>query len=391
MPKSQINFDIPETGKVVYLTVDFPEDTAPNMVTLELPYVNGILITRQQVLDLLKDYEADGNKYIDQNELAEALKNYITKNELSVELQNYYTKEEVDNLLKEALEKSMTFQGFFPDKAALDNIQEPTKNGIYITADGNWHFYTEAGWKTIEVDIKYTNSKPTPIALGGVEKGTTFKDMTFQDFVTMLLYPYQPAEIVTLSTPKTQYEIGQGTGTKLRVTWSISNIENIKKDTVKLYFDGKLIGDKLDPAGAKDFTIPDTKLTSSGSKSITLEVEDNKKGKRTRTVNLVWMNAVYYGTHTAETITADVIKNFTKSTANSAKATYKYGVGGYKYIAIPNEFPTLTKFIDVATKFDVPMERLTNISITSNLGVTQEYKVWRSYNVLNGSITIQMS
>ena len=42
----------------------------------------------------------------------------------------------------------------------------------------------------IEQNKKYSNSTPTPITLGGIEKGTTFDDKNIKDILDMLLYPY---------------------------------------------------------------------------------------------------------------------------------------------------------------------------------------------------------
>lgn len=240
--------------------------------------------------------------------------------------------------------------------------------------------------------VTYTNTEPVPVGLGGIAKGVTFNNMSLQDVITMLLYPYQQPAITNFtSNLKQQYKLGESTASNLVLTWNTSNQNNVKDDSIVFYFNNKqLPKEKFPKQGSKAFTIQPVVLNTQGSININMEMYDIKNKKFTKTITLTWLNGIYYGNNSKQTVTVDEILAFNTIDANSIGRDYRYPGGGYKYIAFPATWNDPSQFVDPATNFDVPMVKQNNVTITNAFGVSQNYKVYRSVNVLNGDITIRI-
>ena len=238
----------------------------------------------------------------------------------------------------------------------------------------------------------YTNSKPTPFAVGGIPKGTTFKNMTMKQMFDMLLYPYVKPSITSINTPRKTYLIGESTGNTISVSWSTSEHDNINADSMKLTLDNQILANGNIPKnGNQSFTITPIRLDRQGTKSITLSFKDIRNNNINRRVDITWLNTLYYGCSDKQQITPDDITSFTKKNVNSFPADYNFPAGGYKYLVYPATWPDVKKALNPQSNFDVPYEKVSNITIVSDTGISQEYKVYRTFNVLNGAYTIRYS
>jgi hypothetical protein len=79
------------------------------------------------------------------------------------------------------------------------------------------------------------------------------------------------------------------------------------------------------------------------------------------------------------------------SLITSFAGTYSFLGGGYKYLCYPVALGKATSFIDVATQFNVPFEDAISVSVTNSFGVTANYWVHRSTNIMGGAISIAVS
>lgn len=243
-----------------------------------------------------------------------------------------------------------------------------------------------------DVEILYSNSTPTPVAIGGIPAGSTFNGLTMEEMWNMLLYPYQQPSITSLSTPKTNLEIGETLNTPLQVTWTTTNANNIKDGSVKLSLaDVDITKPNLPKQGTSSFTITPITNTSQNAARLAIEMTTTQNKKITRSLDITWLNNIYYGCNVATTLDAEGILNLTKINANSVSRRYEFPAGGYKYIAIPTAWADIASFVDANTQFDIPMDKVGTLTITSRaFNVTQTYKVWRSTFLLNGSISVNI-
>lgn len=73
------------------------------------------------------------------------------------------------------------------------------------------------------VSESYTNATPTPIAVGGIAKGTTFENKSMSDMFNALLYPYVAPSNLVLSASEMNGVFESGTTVTLNsVSWSFS-------------------------------------------------------------------------------------------------------------------------------------------------------------------------
>jgi len=113
----------------------------------------------------------------------------------------------------------------------------------------------------------------------------------------------------------------------------------------------------------------------------------------TRSASLAYASRVYSGNSTDSHL-ADLSSLVGVLKAN-ASGSYNFaaGAGVYKYIAIPANYATVnpdTGFIDTSTGFPVSFDTPYSVLTTNGYGYEQNYNVYRSFNKLNGAITIRV-
>lgn len=233
-------------------------------------------------------------------------------------------------------------------------------------------------------DFQYTNSTPMPKDLGGFSKGTTFVNKTSKEMWDGLLYPYIAPSVITLSTTKTQLEIGDTLTSPLSVTWDTSEQDKITNTAI--YFDNILLEENLNVSGTKSFAITPVQLTAQGSKTIKCEITDEKSSKYSKTTNINWVNLYYLGNSTKDTLTEDDIKTFNKFNGNGISSEFTITGSGYKYICYPKAWG-IFKYMDKDSKFDISMKDPEVINLTNDFGVIQEFYIHRTNQSIGGSLT----
>lgn len=119
------------------------------------------------------------------------------------------------------------------------------------------------------------------------------------------------------------------------------------------------------------------------------------------TVNWRWR--MFYGTSANTTLNESEIEGLTNSQlATSRLGTYAFAAGDYKYFAFPLAFGEALLFKDSSTQLGVAMAGIaegytsggTNglyyqlVSVTNAYGIITNYRVYRTINILGGSINI---
>lgn len=266
----------------------------------------------------------------------------------------------------------------------------------------------------VDVDVSltstmtYTNSNPTLVDVGGVEAGSTFNTVPLQDMWTDLLYPELTPRFTSfdLAGVGNTVEVGYTiSATSQTFNWTTSNPAFIQPNTIRI----------------RDISSPYTFITGStndGTENVVFPSNIQKTAQslhtwridadrlnttsfyRNHTIRWYWRK--YWGESTDPTLTASQITGLTNSQLdNSENDTYDFVGGGYKYIVYPNSFGSPNLFRDEATNLQVAMADNTDgytnfsngyyyqtISITNQYGISTTYRVYRTKNILGGSINI---
>lgn len=443
MGKSKYDINYNDTQKKLYLTGVYPKDSDPNMAQLQFPYKNGIIATLDDIRDALNGnipgtgkqnntslvttntvQEITGNKNFSGKleSLQDPISDFQVVNKKNLDNRLTSFKEKLDTELtnfKNGITSSITtintnittidtsiteintnltsldnkINNLIGDLDSLD-IEDPEKKQSVVKAINHIiSLINDIGNSTDDLNLMYTNLNPVPVTLGGVKQGTRFDNMPIQEVLTMLLYPYQKPAITALQVNPFEYTIGQSTEAFLNVNYTVINTDNVKEDGISFTLDQNLLtGTDIPKTGSYRFNITPIRRTEQGNVPLVLKIVASNDEEVFKTTNLVWNNQIYYGVTTNTTLNSDTAKALNVFRANSLNRTYNFGQGGYKYVAYPASWgeKDLRKFINPENNFIVAMEKLDNITIENEYGVSQEYLVYKSVNILNGSIKIRI-
>ena len=243
----------------------------------------------------------------------------------------------------------------------------------------------------------YTNLTPMPEKVGGAEVGTTFENVGIKATLDTILYPYQSPSFNTFAiTGQTLIiEVGASVAANRTFNWVSVNYENIASESIII----------RDVTGAVNI-ISNITATSNTQNQLTTSPAVTKNTATTnvysitgmntkgvaipaKTTTITWQWAIYYG----ESVTTPLIENNIealriKVLSATFAGTYTFVAGGYKYICYPSILGTATTFKDFDTNLNIPFNALYTVSITNIFGVTTNYNVHRSVNIIGSAIKI---
>lgn len=233
----------------------------------------------------------------------------------------------------------------------------------------------------------YTNSTPVPVTLGGVTSGTTFLDVPVNDVITTLLYPYQNPAFTSFGISGLSvlsYEVGYTypAGTKT-FTWATSNSSNVKPSSISLNGVGGLSNDGTEDAIVADITkvVPSTHVFN-------ISGLNTKDQAFSRTLTLTWQYKRYWGAEPLTELddTELLALNSELSASRVKTVTYDCTGGKYFYIAYPASFGDMnnTKINSLSWNDWILVKR----DVVNSQGVAVPMNIYRSFNLLNGTITV---
>jgi hypothetical protein len=211
----------------------------------------------------------------------------------------------------------------------------------------------------------------------------------------MLLYPYMQPMFTTLSLTdvSTMVEVGYTIGEVKNFTWTTTFSENIKPNSISIKDTTNNVILIENYANTGSWSISNSALikTEATSHTYTIFALNSNETQLFKNLVINWCWRLYYGESTATILNETDIKNLRESQiSNNAKGSFAYSTGGYKYFICPVAYNQPINFIDSETTFNVPFELPYIVSITNDLGITTDYNVYRSVNILNSSLTINI-
>lgn len=261
----------------------------------------------------------------------------------------------------------------------------------------------------LQDSVHYSTATPTTSTVGGIPAGTSFTDELISDVIDQLLHAYlAPAFTSFAITGATTQEVGQTFSGSKTFTWATSNSGNVAANSIEIedFTTSTTLGSSLANDGSEAFSISVShnlpashvwKITGTNSQASTFNT----------TTTVAWRWRLYYGTSVSITLTESAIEALAGSTlTTSFAATYSYAGGGYKYLCFPDSFGGPSSFKDQATQLNVAMcdsgddpsysntENGFNyalVSVTNAFSQNTNYRVYRTKNILGGSINIIVS
>lgn len=272
-------------------------------------------------------------------------------------------------------------------QAGIDDA--PNDGKMYYRKNNAWVEYAQA---TDGADI-YMSTDPVTATIGGILAGENLSGKTAVEIIDLLIHPYQAPTFSSFSLGLTQLEIGAPIPTPVTFSWGATQPANINTNSITISENGGTVfGAGLANDGSEIIDIGASVLNTTGSKTFKIEATNTKGVIFSRTTSVNWVARIYYGESILESLDESGIKSLRTSKLGSTKAgTYIFNDGGYKYIAYPDSFGDFNTFKDVASNMDVVLETpFTLVDVVVN-GVTVSYRVYKSLNILNGSLTVAIS
>jgi hypothetical protein len=265
----------------------------------------------------------------------------------------------------------------------------------------------------VDPPITYGGASPTTIAVNDFPIGTDILGKTYDELFENIYAPYaQPVfNSFVITGQTTTLEVGTPIVGAKTFTWTTGNSVNVAADSIKIedVTANVVLADNLANDGSESLTLSSVTLTSPGTRTwrISANRAAPKTGAITRDFNVAFRYRIHFGTSTNVILNETQIKGLASSNLNVTPAgTLSFVAGGYKYICYADSLgsPAISiGFRDAATNLAVEMASVTDnaaysnvqnghyyalISVTNANSVTTNYRVYRTKNILGGSIQI---
>jgi len=256
----------------------------------------------------------------------------------------------------------------------------------------------------------YTNLNPSTVTVGGVVSGTTFNSMLYKDLFDMMFYPYLLPTFTSfsISGQSTTMEVGQSIASGSKTfNWVTSNSAYVSPNTIKIrQYIGvwSWLATGLANDSTEAITFPSSiARTSAGYYLWTIYGTRTNSSTFTKNFTVNWYWRRFYGTSASTTLTEADIEALTgNQLASSRLATYTFAAGDYKYFAFPLTFGEALMFKDSNTNLSIAMAGVTEgytnggtnglyyqvVFVTNAYGIMTTYRLYRTRNILGGTINI---
>jgi len=257
----------------------------------------------------------------------------------------------------------------------------------------------------------YNNLTPTPTTIGGIAAGSTFVDQTMQQMWDALLYPYQaPAfSSIAITGQSSPLEVGATIAAAVTFTWGTTNSANVQANSIDILdVTGSLtLATGLANDGSEAIVRPGaTTLTAAGSYQFKIQGVNSQLASFNRTLTFEWRWREYWGASANATLSEAQIEALANNALTTGVAgSYSMAAGGYKYICIASVIAGQINTVkDSMTLLNVPLATVADnaaysnvdgggfsyalVSVTNTNGITTNYRVYRTQNILGAAITL---
>jgi hypothetical protein len=257
----------------------------------------------------------------------------------------------------------------------------------------------------------YTGVSPTNVTVGGMPSGTSLTGRTFTSILEEILVDYLLPTFASFSMTgqSTLIEVGSRTKT---FTWSTTNSGNVQANSIILRDETNAVNliTGLANDGTESIGVGTVTNTATSTHTWRIIGTNTQVSTFNRDFIVTWGWRKYTGASASTTLNEAAIEALGSTISNIIPITTAFLASAtYKYFCWPDLFgsPTAgTGFRDTSTNLAVAMADSTDdiiysntqngwsygiVSVTNSFGVTTNYRVYRTKNIIGGAITIQVS
>lgn len=297
-----------------------------------------------------------------------------------------------------------------------------TSGQIYylIYNNGLFEFYPK---NPISDPSKFTNPIDTGFKLGGIDKGTQFEKVSFQDVFKDLLYPDQLGNIISFTVSNnsglvTSYEVGNSLPRQVYTfSWGLFNSGDFESDTLRIEDVTNVTQSQTfwQPPSATPFT-QSTSLSSPKGFAFGATISSNVANIRTFKISakrkngtivsnfldIPWIWRIYHGSSTYSTLTASQVFSLSSSLATQSVGSWTISGTGYKYIAFPDEvsynfnmvnfkgFPLAMAGTSSGYSYSNGDLNYLYVTVSNSYGINKQYRVYRSKNEISATVSVNI-
>lgn len=264
-------------------------------------------------------------------------------------------------------------------------------------------------------EVSYTNSLPMPVKLGGLPKGTRFKNTNFKTLMTKLLYgvelPYFFA--FTLKTQagtllEQNVEIGYDLQSQtLQADFAIENDLLLAKNSIVLMQDNQILLENI-IASPVEISVLEANYDEPKNVDFTILAYDTTGTSFQKSIELSFKYKVYWGAYNVDINDngfANPLKVFeglgvqggTALELSVVDTEYVFvdlsnipSATGYRWFCYPVVLGDNYVFYDVASDIAIVFEEPLKLDILNDYGLTIQYNCYRTTNELHGEFSMKV-
>lgn len=245
-------------------------------------------------------------------------------------------------------------------------------------------------------NFSYTNELPTPFDVGGLKKGTKFKDVDLKVIWTKLLYGYDLPYFANFTVAifdlgnldKIDVEIGYKilAGDYL-ARFSIVNPELLKENSIVISQDKVVLLENLPNLSPVTLTLAE--IYKEGLTTVSFEIfgYDTTGTSFNKYFNINYKYKIYYGEYT-EDITDTGFANplivlRASELINGIEGEYFYQNIAYKWFCYPEILGDNYVFYEISSDIALVLDEVRKIEITNEYGLKLTYNCYRTLNEIH--------
>lgn len=245
-------------------------------------------------------------------------------------------------------------------------------------------------------NFSYTNELPMPFDVGGLKKGTKFKDVDLKVIWTKLLYgydlPYFANFTVAIFDLRNLDKIDVEIGYKILAgdylaTFSIVNPELLKENSIVISQDKVVLLENLPNLSPVTLTLAE--IYKEGLATVSFEIfgYDTTGTSFNKYFNINYKYKIYYGEYT-EDITDTGFANplivlRASELINGIEGEYLYQNIAYKWFCYPEILGDNYVFYEISSDIALVLDEVRKIEITNEYGLKLTYNCYRTLNEIH--------
>jgi hypothetical protein len=242
-------------------------------------------------------------------------------------------------------------------------------------------------------NFSYTNELPMPFDVGGLKKGTKFKDVDLKVIWTKLLYGYDlpyfaDFTVAILDMAGVDIEIGYKIlAGDYQAVFSIVNPELLKENSIVISQDKVVLLENLPNLSPVTLTLAEIYKEGLATVSFEIFAYDTTGTSFNKYFNINYKYKIYYGEYTEDItdtgFTNPLIVLRASELVDNIYGEYLFLGVGYKWFCYPEILGDNYVFYEISSDIALVLDEVRKIEITNEYGLKLTYNCYRTLNEIH--------